>query len=714
MKIKTQGKKFQGQAWFEFWISTFWRYPNRLFALKATISMGLLLIPFLIFDASFIGVTLALGALAGALSETDDHPKGRIKALILTIISFAISSVSVELLRPFPILFGVGLVGSTITFIILGGLGERYRGVTFGALLVAIYTMLGADLSPNWYWQPLLLPAGALCYGIISLLLLTFHPSRLLEEQLSQGFEDLSVYMKEKSRLFPSDAKVQDKLRNRLATLNSKLVNSLGGCKNVLNSYEDAMKNHEALRPYLHKFLLLQSLHERAASSHDRYDLLSDNPENHEILEGLGQLLLQLSIACHEVSKSLIMGTVYHHPISLKWTVSALKAKVKKQNSSGKYSSLSLLLQNLTQSHLSLQNMNFNVDSGILPRVDRDSRSLWQRFKEQLNWNHPRLRYAIRLSSCFLLGYILINQFNIEKGEWILLTSLFVCQPSYSETRRRLFQRILGTLSGVVIGVAIVQLLPTKAGQIALLLGAAYAFFAWLRKNYSISVIFVTIFVIAAFNLLAGKGVAVMGPRILDTLIGAILAIGVVRILWPDWQYKKLPQLLANALQQNSNYFKSILAEYKEAKEDDLDYRISRYRAHQADSALALAWQGMKLEPKQQQKFQKHAFTLTYLNHALLSYLSALGAHRDTKNYVDEKQWQMYSNIEAELANAINAIENQTVCSSSAGIKTFIEELGHQLSEMEKGNERLKLVLLYNIAEVSEQLLEEACLLSEE
>ncbi len=714
MKIKTQGKRFQGQAWFEFWISTFWRYPNRLFALKASISMGLLLIPFLMLGASFIGVTLALGALAGALSETNDHPKGRIKALILTIISFAISSVSVELLRPFPILFGIGLVGSTITFIILGGLGERYRGVTFGALLVAIYTMLGADLSPNWYWQPLLLPAGALCYGVISLLLLLFHPSRLLEEQLSQGFEDLSVYMKEKSRLFPSDAKVQDKLRNCLATLNSKLVNSLEGCKNVLNSYEDAMKNHEALRPYLHKFLLLQSLHERAASSHDRYDLLSDNPENHEILEGLGQLLLQLSIACHEVSKSLIIGMVYHHPIALKWTVSALKTKVKKQNSSGKYSSLSLLLQNLTQSHLSLQNMNYNVDSGILPRVDRDSRSLWQRFKEQLSWSHPRLRYAIRLSTCFLLGYILINQFHIEKGEWILLTSLFVCQPSYSETRRRLFQRILGTLTGVVIGVIIVQLLPTKAGQIALLLGAAYAFFAWLRKNYSISVIFVTIFVIAAFNLLAGKGVAVMGPRILDTLIGAILAIAVVRFIWPDWQYKKLPQLLANALQQNNNYFKSILAEYKEANEDDLDYRVARYRAHQADSALALSWQGMKLEPKRQQKFQKHAFTLTYLNHALLSYLSALGAHRNTKNHVDEKQWQMYSNIEAELTNAIDAIKNQTACSSSAGIKTFIEELGHQLSEMEKGNERQKLVLLYNIAEVSEQLLEEACFLSEE
>jgi len=713
MKRKTGESRFQGKSWYEFWIRIFWRYPNRLFALKASISMGLLLIPFIAMGSSFAGVTLALGALAGALSETDDHPKGRIKALILTIISFAISSASVELLRPFPVLFGIGLIGSTISFIILGGLGERYRGVTFGALLIAIYTMLGANLSPNWYWQPLLLPAGALCYGLLSLLLLVFHPSRLLEEQLSQGFEDLSLYMKEKAKLFPSDTKAQEKVRNRLATYNIQLVNSLERCKNVLNSYADALNDQNVLRPYLHKFLLLQSLHERAASSHERYDLLSNDPENHEILEGLGQLLLQLSLACHEVSKSLVMGTVYHHPVSLKWTVSALKNQIKEQRIDGKSSDFSLLLQNLTQSHLSLQNMNYNVDSGILPRIDRDSRSLWQRFTEQLNWNHPRLRYAIRLSTCFLLGYILIKWFNLEKGDWILLTSLFVCQPSYSETRKRLFQRILGTLSGVVIGVLIVQILPTKAGQTLLMLIAAYAFFVWLRKNYSVSVVFVTIFVMAAFNLLAGKGIAVMGPRVTDTIIGAVLAISVVRLLWPDWQYKRLPNLLLNSLQNNNSYFKSILAEYKKAAEDDLDYRIARYRAHQADSALALAWQGMKLEPKRQQKFQKHAFTLTYLNHALLSYLSALGAHRNIKNYINNEQWQMFSDIETELSKAVTALQNNEACSVSHSLKNFLYDLGQKLTELEKGTERQKLVLLYNIAEVSEQLLQEANFITE-
>ncbi|WP_461630059.1 YccS family putative transporter [Labilibaculum euxinus] len=714
MKNKLTLDRFQGKGWYEFMIKNLWRYPNRLLALKAAIAMSMLLIPFVVTGSANMGFTLALGALAGALSETDDHPKGRVKTLILTIISFIISSLSVELLLPYPILFGIGLIGSTITFIVLGGLGERYRGVTFGALLVAIYTMLGAEISPNWYWQPLLLPAGALCYGILSLILLILRPNRLLEEQLAQGFEDLSLYMKEKARLFPSDSKSQEKIRGRLATLNIQFINSLERCKNVLNSYSDALDNPNELRPYLHKFVLLQSLHERASSSHERYDLISDEADNTEVLEGLGQLLLQLSLACHEVSKSLLMGTTYQHPISFKWTIAALKDKIKKQNPTTKSTNLSLLLQNLTQSHLSLQNMSYYLDSGLLPKVDRDTKSLWQKLREQLNWSHPRFRYAIRLSTCFLIGYFLILGFHLEKGYWILLTSLFVCQPSYSETRKRLFQRIIGTLSGVVTGVLFVQILPTLAGQVILLLVAAYAFFVWLRKNYALAVVFVTIFVIAAFNLIAGKGIVVMEARVMDTIIGAVLAIIVVRFMWPDWQYKRLPNLLSTALEKNRNYFTSILQEYKELNEDDLNYRIARYRANQADNALALSWRGMKLEPKKHQKFQKHAFALTYLNHALLSYLSALGAHRDIKNYISDDQWEMFGSIELELSKAVSGLQKSEACDPTQSLKTFIDNLGQKITEIERGTERQKLVLLYNIAEVTEQLLEEASKLFQE
>src|SRR5680860_357156 len=209
-----------------------------------------------------------------------------------------------------------------------------------------------------------------------------------------------------------------------------------------------------------------------------------------------------------------------------------------------------------------------------------------------------------------------------------LLTILFVLQPSYSETRRRLLQRTLGTLAGVIIGILVIKLF-SFSGQIVLMLTVAYLFLFWMKRKYSIGVIFITIFVLCAFNIIANKGVDVMAPRLIDTLIGAFISFIIVRFLWPEWQYKKLPNLLSEVILKNTAYLKAILNEYKNPEKDDLTYRIARREAHRADNALVMAWKNMQLDPQKHQKLKKTAFTLTYLNHALLSYLSALEAHRN-------------------------------------------------------------------------------------
>jgi len=681
----------------------FWRYPVRMRSFKASASMALLCVPFVLLGYSNVGVTLALGALAGALAETNDHPKGRLKALLLTVASFIVASLSVELLRPYPVLFAIGLVGSTITFIVIGGLSDRYRGISFGAVLIVIYTMLGAELSPVWYHQPILLPLGALFYGSISLGLLYLHPFRLLEEELANAYQALAGYMKEKAKLFPSDERVQTKIRNRLAVLNIQVVNSLEECRKVMNSYENAVHDLEVLRPYLQKFILVQSLHERAASSHEKYDVLSQEPHNTELMEGLGQLLIQLSLACTQFADKLLTRNTYKHPVALTWTVKALQEQIgtKKEILN---ESLILLFRNLKQSHKSLKNLNYNITLEAVPRIKREERSIWVRLKEILSWNHPRLRYAIRLSVCFLLGYILIQFADLAKGEWVILTSLFVCQPSYSETRKRLFQRITGTIIGVVGGILVVQLLPTVIGQLCFLSVAGYLFFYWLRKNYAVAVIFITCFVIAAFNLIADEGVAMMGPRLLDTIIGATLAILVVRVLWPDWQHKKLPGLLATALDKNTDYFRAIVHEYHKTSKDDLGYREARFDAHQSDKALTLAWQGMKMEPKRHQQSQDSAFRLTYLNHALVSYLSAFGAHRTSSFELTEDVERILYQVDKALDKTTNYLKGESKDETASNLPYLLNKLSNRLDEMERGPQRQKMVLLYNIAEVTKQL----------
>ncbi|VFS19855.1 inner membrane protein YccS [Enterobacter cancerogenus] len=95
--------------------------------------------------------------VAGALADLDDRLTGRLRNLVITLICFFIASASVELLFPWPWLFALGLTLSTSGFILLGGLGQRYATIAFGALLIAIYTMLGVSLYDQWYQQPVLL-----------------------------------------------------------------------------------------------------------------------------------------------------------------------------------------------------------------------------------------------------------------------------------------------------------------------------------------------------------------------------------------------------------------------------------------------------------------------------------------------------------------------------------------------------------------------------
>jgi len=681
-----------------------WSDPDRLMAAKATFVIGGLALPMVLWGKPFFAVALALGALAGALSETDDHPKGRIKSMALKVAAFATSSLSASLLQPYPVLLGLGLALSTFGYLLIGGLSERYRGVTFGTILVGIYAMIGASISPAWYWQPILLPLGALIYGLFSLALLYLHPWRLLEEQLARGYLALGRYMELKAALFPSDVATQAKVRSALALQNVKVVAALDQCRDVLNSYRESLPNDEPLRPHLRYFMLLQSLHERAASSHERYDLLSDTPEKRDLIEGLGQLMLQLAQAVRQFAQSQLTGVAYRHPASIDWLVDALNERVVR-NRIAPDAPLALLVRNLERSHRALQNLSEDFVRTAAPQLASDQRTLWQRFVDQLTWTNPRMRYAVRLSLCFLIGFAIAKLTGVRKGEWIILTSLFVLQPSYSETRRRLFQRILGTFTGVVGGVLVVQLLPTTMGELVFLVVSAFFFFYWLKRNYSISVVFITTFVLCAFNLVSQQGAALMLPRLIDTLIGSGLAYLSVRLLWPDWQYRRLPGLLDAALHKNAEYLRAVLAEYRRTStDDDLPYRIARRAAHRADNALALAWQDMQLEPRNRRRLLDQTFELTYLNHALLSYISAFGAHRQPPGETAAALPPLVHAVQRALDEAADSLN--PAADAHEDVKALLEAIRDAARTAPQDFSKHQFALLYNIADVAHQIIQ--------
>lgn len=126
-----------------------------------------------------------------------------------------------------------------------------------------------------------------------------------------------------------------------------------------------------------------------------------------------------------------------------------------------------------------------------------------------------------------------------------------------------------------------------------------------------------------------GEGFEVALPRIIDTLIGCGIAWLAVVFIWPDWRFRRLSAVAERTLNANCRYLDAILVQYHQGKDNRLDYRIARRDAHNGDAELASVVSSLSVENKSDQALRDAAFRLLCLNHSFLSYVSALGAHRE-------------------------------------------------------------------------------------
>ncbi|GAK84032.1 putative efflux (PET) family inner membrane protein YccS [Vibrio ponticus] len=179
-------------------------WSNKTFNYSLLILTTLLgvVIPTWYYQLNSLVIPLILGVIAAALAESDDSFTGRIKSVTLTLICFAIASLSIEVLFNNPPFFAIGLFFSTFGFIMLGSIGPRYASIAFGSLLIAIYTMLGAHESTNIWFQPLMLLTGAIWYFFMSMIWHMFWPMQPVQQSLANVFVSLADYLDAKSELF--------------------------------------------------------------------------------------------------------------------------------------------------------------------------------------------------------------------------------------------------------------------------------------------------------------------------------------------------------------------------------------------------------------------------------------------------------------------------------------------------------------------------------
>ena len=590
-------------------------------------------------------IPLTLGVVAAGLSDIDDRFSVRIMNLIYTYIGFFVTATSVQLLFPYPFIFALGLIASCIGLILLGSLGRRYAIISYGCLVVSVYSMLGVHLFEQWYAQPALLVTGAIWYGVISTISFLLFPVRQVQDKLAQCYASLGDFLFSKSNLFDVDMTANSYQQSMisLSMENAKLVSLFNELRTALLTRLKGDRGQSDTRRSLQYYFVAQDIHERADSAHIDYQKLAKMYEHSDILFRFQRILSLQGKACKDLAESIQHRTIYQHNSRFEYAFSNLRKSLNLLKNDPNYdqiwvNALFSLYQNLKSIDAQLRNvetlrqMNKERTQHIENQLKDDDLKGWDdivaRIKQNLTPESVLFRHAIRVSIVLFIAYVFVQVTQIEYGYWILLTALFVSQPNFNATKRRLRLRILGTLGGIILGYAILYFIPSIEGQLVMLIISAVLFFELRSKQYAQATAFITIMALINFNL-DGLGFEAALPRLIDTVIGCALAWFGVSFIFPDWKFRRLSRTIQRSLEAQCKYLTDIVSQYHQGRNNGLDYRVVRRAAHNTDADVASLISTLATEPDFDPTQKSLAFEFLCLNHTFLSYIAALGAHRE-------------------------------------------------------------------------------------
>ena len=649
-------------------------------------------------DEMTLLIPLFLGIIASALAETDDSWQGRLNALAVTLVCFSIAALSVELLFPYPWIFAISLALATFCLTMLGALGERYGAIASATLILSVYTMIGVDqrggaVSDFWH-EPLLLVAGAAWYGALSVLWQALFSNQPVQQSLARLFRELGRYLKLKSSLFEPIRQLDVEARRlELAQQNGRVVAALNAAKEIILHRVGNGRPGSKVSRYLKLYFLAQDIHERASSSHYPYNALAEAFFHSDVLFRCQRLLRQQGKACQTLAESIQLRQPFIYDDSFAEALGDLNASLEhlriQSNPAwrGLLRSLRALAANLSTLDRLLgdasnpDRLAEATDSNLLDRAPRNLKEMWTRLRTQMTPTSLLFRHALRLSLALTVGYGMLHAIHASQGYWIILTTLFVCQPNYGATRRKLGQRIIGTAIGLTVAWALFDLFPSPLVQSMFAIAAGLVFFINRTTRYTLATAAITLMVLFCFNQV-GDGYGLFLPRLFDTLLGSLIAGLAVFLFLPDWQGRRLNKVLANTLTCNSIYLRQIMQQYAAGKSDDLAYRLARRNAHNADAALSTTLANMLMEPGHFRKEADVGFRFLVLSHTLLSYLSGLGAHRETQLPAEVRE-HLIDGAGNTLAASIDEIATGLANKQPIAIQSDAEEaLAAELEQM--------------------------------
>ncbi|MBB6590221.1 FUSC family protein [Ralstonia solanacearum] len=601
----------------------------------ATGVIGLTLLALLAMDLQG-AMVVSIGALCTSQMDLPSPLRHKFNELLACVLLTTLVTFIVAVATPYAVLPAVIVVVSFLAGL-MAVYGNKTLSLQFAALFVMTLTFTEEFALREALEHTAQFFLGAAGYMAFAMAVAWSQRRRIKEQVLAECLYELAVYVERKAGFYDTaldfDAQFNALVRQQISVADKQQV-----ARDFV--FRDNRGASDGRLVQIHMRML--DLYEYLLSTNTDYPLLRQWLADADIMRLLRDIIermrLDLEVLAYAVGRDQPSPTPMsydkemaaidaavdelehgHHAIPLE-AIAALEESVATVRGAIR---LMAQLHAATATQVELSSVLLRPD--MTPFLTRQKYEL-SLVLEAFNWRSPVLRFALRTAMAVAAGLWIANHLPYAShGYWVLLTIVVILKPTFSMTRQRNVDRVLGTLVGCVIAAVLLRYVHSTW----LLLGALYlstaASAAFVTVRYRYTAAAAAVQVLIQINLLLPGSKGAIGERLVDTLIGAAIAIATAfSYVLPAWEYRNLPKLVDDVLRTNRRFIESARDLLLGSLKDDFAYRVQRKQFMDTLTGLIAAFARMLDEPKSRHRAVDNLNRFIVQNYLVAAHVAAV------------------------------------------------------------------------------------------
>ncbi|MGV7210927.1 FUSC family membrane protein [Oxalobacteraceae bacterium A2-2] len=584
-------------------------------------------------------MTVCIGALCTALMDMPSPLRHKFNEMSASVLLCSAVTLLISLCAPLHWLLMSMLVAISFLACMMVVYGKKSMPLQLATLFIMTMSMEHDMTARESFIHTGLFTLGAVAYLAYAMAVSWVLRHRIKQQVLAEALFELAAYIDIKADFYDTRYNLSEQF-NKLIRHQSLLADRQQASRDlILRSHLNAK---DAIVVQVHVCML--DLYEQILSTHTDYAQLRAHLADSPVLLTLRDLAHKAARDIESVAYDLTRKRVSYPELSYDPELAAIEAELKALQARvdegqpvqealavlrAQRNKIRAIIRMIGELHVASQkaydSTPFWADADMGPFLSQQKYEL-RMILSHLRLDSPIFRFSVRVALAISAGLLVASWLPYAAHSyWIVLTIVIILKPSFSMTKQRRGDRIVGTIIGCSITALLLHFTDSLAVILTVLVLATVATPTFIYLRYRYAAIAVSIMILLQMHLIApGNGDLVM-ERLVDTFIGAAVATAFSFVL-ASWEYQSVPRLLRAVLEQNLRYMEASFDLLQGKGKDDFAYRIERKRLMDSLAGLSSALVRMLDEPARVQRAVEDINLFIVQNYLLVAHVAALRA----------------------------------------------------------------------------------------